>query len=194
MGAVVIKSKVALRALAVTSFVILATAGWSEPQPAEVVGAVTSEATSDDALTAAVADGLSETRLLPGSERLLRRDGDVRHYVATNVDGELCLVAVIVTADNGDVAASTCARPSDVRDHGLPLHLRAGDVGTFAVLVPDGYDSARRSDGRGQIKVTNNVVSVDAAATSGMPDDIVVQPQRLGDPAIQVPVRQEGRS
>jgi hypothetical protein len=194
---VVIKSKWVLRALALTGFAILATADWNEPAPADVVGALAREATTDDALPAAVADGLNEAQLLPDSARLLRREGDlrhfVRHYVATNADGELCIIAVMAAADGGDVANAKCARPSDVRDHGLPLRLRTGDTATFAVLVPDGYESARRSDGRGQIKVTNNVVSVDASAGARLPHDVVLQPQRLGDHAIQVPVRQQGQ-
>jgi len=185
----VIRSKTALRALAVTSLAILAATSGSEPDAAQVVGALASEATPDDALPAAVAGGLHEHRLSPDSVRLLRRQGEVRHYVATNAGDELCLIAVRAAMDSADVAAASCARPSDVRDHGLPLRLRAGEQVTLAVLVPDGYESASRGDGRGQIKVTDNIVSIDSATRSSMPDDLVLQPQWLGDHAIQVPIR-----
>jgi len=185
----VIKSKAALRALAVTSLAILAATSGSEPNAAEVVGALASEGTPDDVLATAVVDGLPETPLSPDSARLLRRQGDVRHYVATNADAELCLITVKAAMDGTDVADAICAAPSDVRDHGLPLRLRAGDEVIFAVLVPDGYESASRGDGRGQIRVINNVISIDAAAAPRMPDDLVLQPKRLSDHAIQIPIR-----
>jgi hypothetical protein len=79
--------------------------------------------------------------------RLVQSDERSRHYVGLNEDGELCVLGL-----NGSLAdwiiAGTCASMKAFNVRGLPLQTAIPAGSTFGMVVPNGYNSATRTDGR----------------------------------------------
>jgi hypothetical protein len=93
--------------------------------------------------------------------RLVQSDARSRHYVGLNEDGELCVLGL-----NGSLAewiiAGTCSSMQAFNVRGLPLQTAIPSGSTFGMVVPNGYNSATRADGRSTAarSVTGNFVDL----------------------------------
>lgn len=130
---------IAVAALAISIVAIPATAIASRPiAPSEVIGALSGSRETEDWLSPATASNLAASELRAEEAQLLRRVGQVSHFVVPNGRGEVCLVAVVQTPE-GEVSASGCNGAESVQASGMPLSLIIGGDAYVAVLSPDGY-------------------------------------------------------
>ena len=131
----------ALAALVLTgtalSLGVVAQAGDDTLEPAQIVSALDSARTTDDALPASLdLSDLGDGGVIASSSRLLAVDDGRSFWVARDAADDICLIVAI--GDAGQTIATACNRPKQIEERGLLLGFRGLETDeAVAYLLPD---------------------------------------------------------
>lgn len=123
----------------------------------EVVSALEAPSSVLDALPKGLnASDIGQGGLVVGSQRYLGADGKRSYWVASDVQGEICLIVAL--GDSGGTVASACNDAGSVSRNGLMLGAHGRDQPTYvSYLLPDSIEDQGRAPS-GWTLVGDNVV------------------------------------